>query len=144
MRTLTAVALIGIGFAPALAAPVPKDLKKSLEDRLVGVWKMVKSDTGVISTYTFTITFKKGGDMVFTRTNENNQIPTRVSAGKFKAGEPNNEYKLGSIDWKVTEPGGERGEVSKILKLTDTEMIFEDPEGLKETFERVKDEKKDK
>ena len=139
MRTLTVVALIGIGFAPAVAAPVPKDLKKSIEDKIVGVWKMVKTDTGPVTSYTFTITFKKGGDMTFTRSYPNNQIPTRVSPGKFKTGEPNDTYKLGSIDWKVTEPGGERGEVSKILKLTDTEMVFEDPEGLKETFERVKD-----
>lgn len=139
MRTLTAVALIGIG-AAALAAPVPKDLlRKSVTDRIAGTWKMVKNDNGPVTTYTFTITFKKGGEMAFRREYPGQGIATRVSPGKFKTSEPNKEYKLGSIDWKVTEPGGDRGEVSRILKLTDDELVFEDPEGLKEYFTRVKE-----
>ena len=85
---------------------------------------------------------KKGGEMAFTRTFEDKDTPARVSKGKFKAGEPDDKNKLGTIDWTVSEGDAERGELSKIVKLTDTDLVIEDPEGLKETFERVKEEKK--
>ena len=143
MRTLTVAALIGVGITAA-AAPVPKDKKKTVEDKIVGTWKMVKTDAGPVTAYTFTITFKKGGEMAFTRSYPDDDLPPRTSPGKFKAGEPDDTHKLGSIDWKVTEGDVERGEVSKVLKLTDAEMEFEDPQGRKESFERVKDGKKDK
>ena len=140
MRTLFAVALIGIGSAVAFAAPVPKELlRKSVTDRILGTWKMEKNDNGPITMYTFTITFKKAGQMTFHREYPGRGIEPRDSPGKFKTGEPDKNYKLGSIDWKVTEPGGERGEVSRIIKLTETELVFEDPDGLKEFFTRVKD-----
>lgn len=146
-KTLLTLTGLVIGFAhlsPTVAAPVPKEKKKTVEEKIVGTWKLVKTDNGPASGYAFTITFKAGGEMSFTRSYPGNDIPPRVSPGKFKAGEPDEKYKLGSIDWKVKEGNAERGEVSKILKLTDTEMEFEDPEGLKESFERVKEEKKDK
>lgn len=139
MRALIVAALIGSGF-PAAAAPVPKDKKKSVEDRIVGTWKMVKDSSGEVpQAYTFTITFQKGGEMAFTRSYPGNRIPPRVSPGKFKTAEPDEKNKLGSIDWTVSEPGsGERGEVSKIIELTDDVLEFEDPEGQRERFERVK------
>ena len=146
-KTLLALTGLVIGLtclAPVVAAPVPKEKKKTVEDKIVGTWKLVKTENGTATGYTFTITFKAGGEMSFTRSYPGNDIPPRVSPGKFKAGEPNEMYKFGSIDWKVKEGNVERGEVSKILKLTDTEMEFEDPQGLKESFERVKEEKKDR
>jgi len=140
MRTLFAVALVGIGSAVAVAAPVPKELlRKSVTDRILGTWKMAKNDNGPVTTYTFTITFKKAGQMTFHREYPGQGIPSRESPGKFKTGEPDKEYKLGSIDWKVQEPGGERGEVSRVIKLTADELVFEDPDGLKEYFTRVKE-----
>lgn len=141
---LVAVLFGGVFLLTAFAAPIPKEKKKTVEEKIVGTWKLVKTDSGEVSGYTFTITFKKGGEMAFTRTYEGNDIPARTSPGKFKAGEPDDKYKLGSIDWTVKEGNSERGEVSKILKLTDEEMEFEDPDGLKESFVRVKEEKKDK
>lgn len=145
MRNMLAAVLFGATvLLPAAAAPVPKEKKKTVEEKIVGTWKLVKTDSGNVSGYTFTITFKKGGEMAFTRTYDGNDIPARTSPGKFKATEPDEKYKLGSIDWTVKEGSSERGEVSKILKLTDDEMEFEDPDGLKESFQRVKDEKKKK
>ena len=141
MRTLLVAALVGIGVA-ATAAPVPKDRKKTVEDKIVGTWKMVKTDASVVMGYTFTITFKKGGEMAFTRSYPDNDIPPRTSPGKFKAGEPDDKNKLGTIDWTVREGDADRGEVSKILELTADVMEFEDPDGRKEKFERVKEEKK--
>ena len=43
---------------------------------------------------------------------------TRIRCAR--CGEPNEENPLGSITWKVMEGGSERGETSKITKLTDT------------------------
>lgn len=139
MRSLLAVALLGIGVFTVFAAPVPKDKKKTVEDRILGTWKLAKTDAGVVASYTFTITFKKGGEMAFTRTYSGDDIPPSTSPGKFKTTEPDEKYKFGSIDWTVKEGNRERGEVSKILELTDDVLEFEDPDGRKEKFERVKE-----
>jgi len=140
MRTLIVAALIGTGLT---AAPVPKELraKKSVEARLVGTWQIVRTDVGQLP-YTMTITFKKGGEMEFGYTYPNDRVPPRMSPGKFKAGEPDGSYKLGSIDWVVFEGNGQRGEVSKLLKLTDTEMEFVDPQGRKDVLVRVEEKGK--
>jgi hypothetical protein len=142
MRPLV-IALVGVG-ALAVAAPVPKDKRKTVEDRIAGTWKMVRDSDGERPEgYTFTITFRKGGEMDFTRAYPGDRIPPRVSPGTFKAGEPDGKHKLGSIDWKLSEAGGvERGEVSKVIELTDDVLEFEDPQGKRERFERVKEEKK--
>ncbi len=141
MRTLLLVAMLGL---PAAAAPVPKELKarKTVEARILGTWMIVKSDVGPLP-YTMTITFNKGGEMAFGYTYPNNRIPPRVSPGKFKAGEPDQTHQRGSIDWVVFEGNNQRGEVSKLLKLTATEMEFEDPQGRKDVLVRV-DERKGK
>ena len=140
MRTLLVVALFTTA---TVAAPVPKELKarKSVEARILGTWLIVNTDVGPLP-YSMTITFKKGGEMAFGYTYPNNRLPPRVSPGKFKAGEPNDIYKLGSIDWVVFEGNGQRGEVSKLLKLTATEMEFEDPQGRKDVLVRVNEKGK--
>jgi uncharacterized protein (TIGR03066 family) len=137
MLTMTTM-LMGVVFAEA--APVPKEIKKkSFEDRLVGKWKMIASDNGVSSN--FFVVYKKGGEMEL-RYEDNSGRASTVYHGKFKAVEPDENYKLGSIDWTVKQGNRERGEVSKILELTDDILEFEDPEGVKEKFERVKENEK--
>lgn len=137
--TLAAVALFGFG---ATAAPIPKETKKTLPEKLMGEWRLVKSDAVAKPTYEFTIHFKKDGALEFHR-----QIPDReviVSKGKYKVAESADKYPDGSIDWTIGEDDNARGEISKILKINDDELIFEDPEGVKESFVRVKVEKKKK
>lgn len=132
--TLGVLALFGFG---ATGAPVPKENKKTLPEKLLGEWRLVKSDVGVKMEYEFTIHFKKDGVLEFHR-----QIPDReafVSKGTYKTAEKAEKFPDGSIDWKMDNG---LGEVSKILKLNDDELVFEDPDGLKESFVRVKAEKK--
>lgn len=139
MRSLLVVALVGMGFTATLAAD-PKE--KTVEAKIIGTWKLVKTDGTLPDDHTFEITYKKGGAMVFTRTPKDKDEPKQEQKGKFKTGEPDDKNKLGTIDWTIQEGENERGELSKIIKLTETELVFEDPEGVKETFERVKEEKK--
>jgi uncharacterized protein (TIGR03066 family) len=123
--------------AVAVAAPVPKAVKaKSIEDRIVGKWKMVGGDNGVSSG--FYVVYAKGGAMEF-RYEDGGGTARTVYPGKFKTTEPDGENKLGTIDWAVTQGGRERGEVSRILELTEDTLEFVDPQGVKERFERVKE-----
>lgn len=123
----------------AMAAPVPKAVKaKTVEDRLIGKWKMISSDNGTSTN--FHVIYSKNGVMEFRYEDANGRIGTSYS-GKFKASEPDGENKIGTIDWTVQQGGGERGEKSRILELTDDVLEFVDPQGVKEKFQRVKDDK---
>lgn len=142
MRTWIAIVAGAVVGLNAVAAPIPKDEKaKTVEEKIVGTWKLVKSDAPLTDGVTFEITYKKGGEMEFTRTFEDKDTPKQVTKGKFKTSEPDDKNKLGTIDWTVKEGDEDRGELSKILELTDDKIVLEDPEGLKETFERVKPKK---
>jgi hypothetical protein len=48
------------------------------------------------------------------------------------------------IEWTVNEFGNERGETSKVKTLTETKLIIEDPDGIKEEFEKVVEKKEPK
>jgi len=113
------------------AAPIPKKLKnRSTLDQLVGNWVLTNKNAG----YKFTIEYKRDGELEFRRELNNRKL---VYSGTYTFDEPTEEYPLGSITWKVKEGvGRERGETSKITKLTDTHLTFVDPEGLVEEFER--------
>jgi uncharacterized protein (TIGR03066 family) len=143
MRTILALAVLAACGLAVTAAPVPKDDKKddkkSLEDKLIGKWKMVKA-SGEAVEFDFFIVYKKGGEMEFHRGSGDE---AEVSKGKFKTIDPDKDNKLGTIDWTVNEGGNERGEVSKINELTEDKLTFTDPEGVKEEFERVKEKKKE-
>lgn len=137
--TLSVLAILGLG---ATAAPVPKETKKSLVEKLSGEWRMTKSDApnGVPKGYTFTVHYKKDGVIEF-----HQQVPDqedRVQSGKYTTTDSDEKNPLGTIDWNIGEGDEARGEISKIIKLSEDELVFEDPDGLKETFVRVKVEKK--
>jgi uncharacterized protein (TIGR03066 family) len=133
------VVTLAAGWASAPAAPVPKAKAKTVEEKVLGKWKMVTSQGEPVRTPYFYIVYKKGGEMEFRREYAG-QEPS-VSPGKYKAAEPTDEHKFGTIDWTVNEGGAERGELSRITELTDDVLEFKDPDGLVERFERVKDEK---
>jgi hypothetical protein len=138
MRVLLLTVATLFGFT-ATAAPVPKALKaRSIEDRLIGKWKMIGSDNGVSTN--FHVIYSKNGVMEF-RYEDNNGNARTLYPGKFKANEPTDDDKLGTIDWTVRQGNGERGERSRILELTDDILEFVDPQGVKEKFQRVKDDK---
>ena len=140
MRAILTLAIAALFGAGAIGAPIPKENKKTLAEKLLGEWRLVKTDAEVQPTYEFTIHFKKDGALEFHR-----QIPDReatVSKGKYKTEEKAEKYPDGSIDWTIGEGDKARGDISKILKINEDELVFEDPEGLKESFVRVKVEKK--
>ena len=140
MRAILTLAIAALFGAGTIGAPIPKENKKTLPEKLLGEWRLVKSDAGVKPDYEFTIHFKKDGVLEFHR-----QYPDQeanVSKGKYKPEEKAEKYPDGSIDWTIREGDISHGEISKILKLNDDELVFEDPEGVKESFVRVKVEKK--
>ena len=138
MRTLTFAALCGVLLAGGLttAAPVPKMKERTTEEKLVGKWKLVKTDNNLPGTYDFFIDFKGKGALSFTRVPTKGGRPT-VSDGKYTV--------IGDdkVDWKVTENGRERGETAKIKMLTADKLVIEDPAGIKEEFERVVEKKEE-
>ncbi len=140
MRAILTLGVLALtGFA-ATAAPIPKETKKTLPENLMGEWRLVKTDAPAERDYTFTIHFKKEGALEFRR-----QLPDQeatVQKGKYKTADSDEKNPHGTIDWTVGEGDFARGEVSKILKINDDELVFEDPQGIKESFVRVKVEKK--
>jgi uncharacterized protein (TIGR03066 family) len=140
MRTLTLTALFGVVLAAGLtAAPVPKVKDKTTEEKLAGKWKLVKTDATLPTQYEFVMEYKPKGVLAFIRTPGNGGDPV-VSEGKYKVDGGD------KVEWTVNEGGNERGETSKIKTLTDDKLVIEDPDGIKEEFERVvekKDPKKD-
>jgi hypothetical protein len=143
------VVAFGLTALSAVAAPVPKEKKpRTVEEKILGKWKLVASQGEGVQASTFFVVYKKGGEMEFRR--EYPGAPLSVSQGKFKTAEPDDENKLGTIDWTVKEGRRERGELSRITELSDDILEFKDPEGVVERFERVKEteekkeEKKDK
>ena len=131
MRGLLVVLVLALVPVALSSAPIPKKLKnRSAVEQLLGNWALTNKNAG----YRFTIEYKRDGELEFHRVFNNNRKTT--SLGSYTFDEPNEENPLGSITWKVKEGGSERGETSKITKLTDTHLTFVDPEGLVEEFER--------
>jgi uncharacterized protein (TIGR03066 family) len=142
MRAVVATLLI---LTPALvAAPVPKAKAPTLEQKLLGKWKMVASRGQAVPNSTFHFVMQKDGELEFRYEGRGNGT---VYKGSYKVGEATDENKLGTIEWRINQNGSERGETSRITELSDDILEFKDPEGVVERFERVKekeDEKKDK
>lgn len=136
-------AAVGLAAVAGTAAPVPKDKKaKSVEEKILGKWKLVASQGQAQPNSSFRVVYLKDGEMEF-RHEYTGQAPS-VSKGKFKTAEPDDTNKFGTIDWTVKEGGGERGELSRITELSDDILEFKDPDGLVERFERVKEDKDEK
>ncbi len=140
MRTLILTAVFGVLLASGLsAAPVPKVKEKTTEEKLLGKWKLVKTDGTLSTEFDFVIEYKAKGVMTFTRTPlKGKEGKEFVSEGKYKV----NAEKM-EIEWTVNEGGLDRGETSKIKTFTDDKLVLEDPDGLKEEFQKVKEEKKE-
>jgi uncharacterized protein (TIGR03066 family) len=137
MRALAALLLLAL---PVLAAPVPKAKVKTTEQKLIGKWRMVKSDTdnGVQKGYDFYVIFKEKGEFEL-RYEYEGDIKPRSYLGTYKVLEGD------KIDYTVHLNGRAKTEVLTIDKLTDTEVSWTDPDKLKESLERVnEEEKKDK
>jgi len=119
-------------FATTTAAPVPKERAEA--EKVVGVWKLVKSSNmpdGL--NVELTMELAQGGKLTLRQTSNGKQL---VYEG---------EYKLmkGEIPYTVKYgPDREKKETLTIKKLTETELHVVDPDGIQEDFERVKPEEK--
>ena len=135
MRVLCSLLLFAL---PLAAAPVPKAKVKTTEQKLIGKWRMVKSDTdarnGGLKLYEFYVIFMEKGEFEL-RYEFVLDMEPRSYTGTFKV--------IGDdkIDYSVDLNGWKKSEVLTIDKLTDTEVSWTDPDKLKETLEKVKDEK---
>jgi len=140
MRGLLAVVLLVSSVVALVAAPVPKPKGKTTEQKLIGKWRMVKSDTdnGVQKGYEFYVIFKEKGEFEL-RYEYEGDVKPRSYVGTYKVIDDD------KIDYTVMVGQTKKTEVLTINKLTDTEVAWTDPDKLKESLERVKeDEKKDK
>ncbi|QJW99595.1 hypothetical protein [Frigoriglobus tundricola] len=136
MRMPILTAVCGVLLAGGLnAAPVPKAKDKTTEEKLIGKWKLVKTDTNLPEGAEFVIEYKPKGALAFIITPKEKDGKPTVHEGKYKV--------VGDekIEWTINEDGNERGETSKIKKLTDERLLLEDPEGIKEEFEKVVEKK---
>jgi uncharacterized protein (TIGR03066 family) len=132
---LGSIGLLGIALTIASAAPVLKG--KSDADKLIGTWKLVRSDQGVPENVQFFVELTRDGKMSL-RVEPTGPAPPILLKGTYK-------HEGDKIDYTLqTQQGTEKQEVLTIQKLTETELVTVDPEGIKEEFERVKVEKKEK
>lgn len=132
------------GLSPVQADDKPKekpaDEKKDekvkvSEEALLGKWKLVKTGGTLPEEFDFVIEYKAKGAMKFIRTPKDGGEAI-ASDGKYKV--------VGdTIEWTVDEGGSERGETSKVKKLSADKLVLEDPDGIKEEFEKVTEKKKD-
>jgi uncharacterized protein (TIGR03066 family) len=133
MMTMRAIGLVfvwaitGLGFAGA--APIPKAAEPTTAEKLVGKWKLVKSDVTLQAEIEVFVEFTKDGKLVLSFNTQNSETLKRH--GTFKA-EGN------KITYTVESGLGERSEVLTIKKLTEDELHVVDPDNKNEQFTRVK------
>jgi uncharacterized protein (TIGR03066 family) len=118
------------------AAPVPKERLEA--EKVVGTWKMTLDSRGGTDT-DLELEFTQGGRMTI-RQRTNGRVTEYVGTYRVVGNEMPYEVKMGTAV---------KAETLTIKKLTATELIVVDPDGLKEEFTRVrkmdepkKDEKK--
>jgi uncharacterized protein (TIGR03066 family) len=134
MRSLFVLLVFAL---PVLAAPVPKVKAKTTEQKLLGKWRMVKSDTdtGQPRGYQFYVIFKEKGELEL-RYEYEGDVKPRSYFGTYKVIDDT------KIDYTVNQNGRTKTEVLDVTKLTDAEVAWTDPDKLKEELEKVKEEEK--
>lgn len=134
-----AAAVIGTGLAVS-AAPVPKE--KTVAEKLVGTWKLVKSSQGAPEDVTFLVTFSDKGEMTLKVEPKDKDADAITLKGKYKLVDADKKGEE-KIDYEMDNgTGGTKKEVLKIKRLTDDELVTTDPDDIKEEFKRVKEDKK--
>ena len=132
MRSLTTLAFL-LFTASSQAQDEPKD--KGNAEKLVGTWQLVKSDQEIPEDLKFFVDLTADGKMAI-RVEMKGTKEGLTMKGKYKVDG-------NKIDYTITTPDGEKKqEILTIKKLTDTDLVTVDPDGVKEEFKRVKVEKK--
>ncbi len=122
--------------AQSASAPIPKDAPKTTAEKLIGTWEIVKVSGEKPKGVKYVVEFAKDGKMTLKVTPEEGEKMTLK--GKYKVLEGD------KIDYEMEQPdGSKKQEVLSIKRLTDDELVTEDPDGIKEEFKRVKEKKKE-
>jgi len=130
-RFLTALVVLG-ACAAASAAPIPRDRLDA--ERVVGTWRMTLGAQGQTDTH-LELDFFQSGRMVIRQALGPGRVSMYVGSYRMVGNQLPYEVKQG-----VTL----KAETLTVTKLTATELIIVDPDGLKEEFVRVsKEPKKD-
>ena len=132
------LASLVIACVPAFASPAddPKDKDKIDTGKLVGTWKLV-AGADEVKDYTFFVEFTKDGKMNLRLEPKEKDGKTVTLKGTYKLDKDKIDYTMD------TGTGGMKKEILTIKKLTDEDLVTVDPDGIKEEFKRVKEEKKD-
>jgi uncharacterized protein (TIGR03066 family) len=121
-------AAITLSFAlcvPAVAAPVPRERLEA--EKVVGTWKMTLDSQGNTDT-DLELEFTQGGRMTI-RQRSGGRVSEYVGTYRVVGNE---------MPYEVKMDGLTKAETLTIKKLTATELVVVDPDGLKEEFARVK------
>jgi uncharacterized protein (TIGR03066 family) len=122
----SAAALVALLACPAPAAPIPKERAEA--EKIVGTWKMTLGAQGQTDT-NLELDFYRGGKMVIRQVLSNGAVSSYEGTYRVSGTELPYDVKRGAATKKET---------LTIKKLTDTELIVVDPDGLKEEFVRVR------
>lgn len=123
MRALAAVL---VWCSVAVAAPVPKDRAEA--EKVVGTWKMTLDSQGNTTT-NLTLEIHQGGKFVIRQVGPDGRETVYEGTYTVKGNE---------LPYSVTNGNFKKAETLTIKKLTATELVLVDPDGLKEEFARVK------
>lgn len=130
MKTFSALLLptVFVLAGPAFAAPVPKENPKPTTEKLVGVWKLAKTDAKLPDGMEVTVEFTADGALVLRMSIDN--TTNSVSRGTFKAD-------ADKIHYTIESAGGERKETLTVKTLTADTLVLIDPDKKREEFRRV-------
>ena len=131
MRGLLIALSLGIFAGLASAEPVPKEKEKTTAEKVVGKWRVVKSDGTEVNN--LTCEFTKDGKMILIFGEGEQAMKWE---GKYKVVKE-------TIDYSITMGEDKKAEVLTIKKLTDKAMTTADPDGLMEEFEKIEEKKKE-
>jgi uncharacterized protein (TIGR03066 family) len=124
------IALATLAHFQLQAEPIKKPKEKTTVEKVVGKWKLTKAN-GTETNDVF-VEFDKDGKMTISM-GAGDCI--QKYSGKYTVGKDE------SIDYEVSIGDAKKSEILKIKKLTEEEMKTEDPDGVLEEFERVKEKK---
>ena len=136
MRILLALLLGAMAVGSADAAPVPKQLKKNPEAKLLGTWRLTASDSlgNGNRAYEFYVVYKTEGELEFYYQYPNGRKIPYYGTYKLIDGD--------KVDYSITRNGNVKTEILTMTKFTRDEINWTDPDGLKESFEKAEEEKK--
>ncbi len=123
----TVVGLVALWVGGSVwAAPVPKDRTEA--EKVVGTWKMVLDSRGNTDT-DVEVEFTQGGKMT---------IRQRIDKDTLSVYEGSYRVVGNELPYEVKQDALVKKETLTIKKITADELVFIDPDGLKEEFVRVK------